>query len=110
MIHKEAFENPRLVAQAAFLRMQITDIINNTEDPIATRKEGGEPQMERQTRPIDVRGVYRTPSAHIDVQTPEDLAKAGIHISTEAISATWGPEAVTIYQAAKRQRLDNNRK
>lgn len=48
-------------------------------------------------RKIDARGIYNFHGGDVNVREPEDLVKAGISISFEAVAATWGEEKARQY-------------
>lgn len=100
MNYRESLQREdRITAQAAFLRIQINEILRNAE-----QKGGVNTMSERVGVPIDVRGEFRLPSGTVRVENPEDLIRHGIHVSPHAIEATWGTEGVEIYNAGRIQK------
>lgn len=56
---------------------------------------------ERVVRVVDVSGHYSPGSGRVEVRGPEDLVKHGIHVSPDAVAATWGVDAAKWYQEAR---------
>ncbi len=52
-------------------------------------------QLDR--RPTDVRGSYTPNGQRFDIQTPQDLVRAGLGVNIDGVRRAWGEEGVAVY-------------